>query len=375
VSDVEPPPRRRPTADVLARRPAPPVSAVSVSIDALAMRPGSILGVLVVAVIVGLAVVREFVVPGANPIGGLVDLLDTSPLQPNLLRPAGLLVTMAGDLVLLSVLARALDGRGWWPTWHVVAGGTLSIALGTLYAVAVKWCFGNHATLGHALISGPIGGVQTYALWLLAFRYPQVANDARVRALEAEQLRRAAELSRLREHLQPHFLRNTLNAIAAAVHDDPDEARELLAALGDLLSDSLDHERPTQTLAEETAWLRRYSEIFAVRHRGALRFAWDLDPDAEGVELPRLLLQPLVENAIRHGALARPEGGEVRVATRRTGAGVTLVIQDNGPGVVPGRPEGLGLHLVRRRLAIECSGASLHIESSTAGTRAVVELR
>jgi len=357
---------------VLARRPASAVSPVS--IDALAMRPGSILGVLVVAVIVGLAVVRELVVPGANPIGGLVDLLDTSPRQPNLLRPAGLLVTMAGDLVLLSVLARALDGRGWRPTWHVVAGGTLSIALGTLYAVAVKWSF-DIGSLGHALISGPIGGVQTYALWLLAFRYPQVANDARVRALEAEQLRRAAELSRLREHLQPHFLRNTLNAIAAAVHDDPDEARELLAALGDLLSDSLDHERPTQTLAEETEWLRRYSEIFAVRHRGALRFAWDLDPDAEGVELPRLLLQPLVENAIRHGALARPEGGEVRVATRRTDAGVTLVIQDNGPGVVPGRPEGLGLHLVRRRLAIECSGASLHIESSTAGTRAVVELR
>jgi LytS/YehU family sensor histidine kinase len=87
------------------------------------------------------------------------------------------------------------------------------------------------------------------------------------------------------------------------------------------------------------------------------------------------LLQPLVENAIHHGALARVDGGEVRVQTRRTSAGLVVVVEDDGPGIDPRRPEGLGLHLVRSRLAIECPDSTLKIESSAAGTRAIVELR
>lgn len=357
--------------------------------DRSGARPASIIGGVAVALIVGMAVLRELIFPGANLIGGVVDLLDARYPYPNLWRPAGLLVAIVSDLVLLTVLTRALERRGVGVVWQVAAGSVLSMAIATLFAISVKpaihhW---HWAVIGKSLISGPIGGMQVYALWVLAFRYPKVIDDARLRALEADRLRRAAELSRLREHLQPHFLRNTLNAIAASVRHDPDEARDLLAVLGDLLSDSLDDDRPTQTLAEETAWLRRYTEIFAIRHRGALRFTWDLDPAAAAIELPRLLLQPLVENAVRHGALANVDGGEVRIATRRTREGVTVVVEDDGPGVAAGCPEGLGLHLVRRRLAIECHDASLHISSSGSGpgsgsgsgsgpgTRAVVELR
>ena len=130
-----------------------------------------------------------------------------------------------------------------------------------------------------------------------------------------------------------------------------------------------------QTLADETAWLRRYGEIFEARHRGTLRFVWDLDPAASAVQIPRLLLQPLVENAVRHGALARTDGGVVIVQTRRTEQGAMISVRDDGPGIDARRPEGLGLRLVRRRLAIECEDARLNLESSTSGTRAIVELR
>ncbi len=336
-------------------------------------RRAPLIGGLVVTIIVGLAVLRELFAPEARLVVGGVDLLGAGP-RPHLLRPVSLLIDLVVQLVALTVLTRVLDRRGWRPLWQVFATAGLSIVLGTLHALALKSVQHSAAPVVRALIAGPLGGLQIYALWLLAFRYPQVVDDARIRALEAERLRRAAELSRLREHLQPHFLRNTLNAIAAFVSEDPDAARQLLAALGDLLTESLD-DTATQTLGEETAWLRRYGEIFEARHRGALRFSWDLDPAASAVVLPRLLLQPLVENAVHHGALARADGGCVRVQTRRTADGAVVVIEDDGPGIDARRPEGLGLRLVRSRLAIECPDGRLAIESSAAGTRAIVELR
>src|SRR5262249_23062752 len=184
-------------------------------------------------------------------------------------------------------------------------------------------------------LSGPIAGLQAYALWVLAYRYPKLADDARLRAVEAERMRQAAELARLREHLQPHFLRNTLNAISAFVTDDPAAARNLLAALGDLFGETIENEGPTHSLGDELAWLRRYGEIFEARHRDVLRFVWDTDPAAGAAIVPRLLLQPLVENAVRHGALAREGGGEVVVRTRRTGGATEVVVADDGPAFAP----------------------------------------
>jgi len=338
-------------------------------------RRGPIIGAVVVGIIVALAVLRELLAPEAHIVPSGADLLGPTSAERNFARPLGLLIAIVGELAALGVLARALDRRGWRPLWHVVAAAGLAITMGTIYAVLLKSALQLEEPITRAVVAGPIGGMQIYALWTLAFRYPQVADDARVRALDAERLRQAAELSRLREHLQPHFLRNTLNAIAAFVSEDPDAARDLLAALGDLLSETLESDGPMHTLNEETAWLRRYAEIFEARHRGALHFVWDLDPAASSIQIPRLLLQPLVENAVRHGALARADEGVVTVQTRRAARGGMIVIQDDGPGIDPRRSEGLGLHLVRRRLAIECPDATFRIESSASGTRVVIELR
>jgi signal transduction histidine kinase len=335
-------------------------------------RRGPLIGGIIITIVVALAVLRELIAPATALVAGH-DLDATA--GPAYIRPLCLFINLVLQLVALNLVARTLDRRGWRPVWHVVVTVWLSLVIGFVSMFGLKLVLGIESPFERSLLGGPIAGIQIYALWVLAFRYPKVVDDARARALEAERLRRTAELARLREHLQPHFLRNTLNAVAAFVTEEPDAARDLLAALGDLLTDSLENDDAMQSLGEETEWLRRYTEIFAARHRGALRFSWDLDPAADTVQLPRLLLQPLVENAVHHGALARTEGGEVRVQTRRTADGVTVTVTDDGPGIDARRPEGLGLHLVRRRLAIECHDSHLRLESSAAGTRAIVELR
>src|SRR6202035_5533089 len=114
------------------------------------------------------------------------------------------------------------------------------------------------------------------------------------------------------------------------------------------------------------------------RHRGALCFEWDIAADCETELLPRLLLQPLVENAVQHGALKRGDGaGLVRVEVSRGENGtIVCVVEDNGPGVGDAdvRAGAFGLQAVRRRLALEAPGASLRLESTAEGTRSVVEI-
>jgi LytS/YehU family sensor histidine kinase len=195
-------------------------------------------------------------------------------------------------------------------------------------------------------------------------------------ALEVESLRREAELWRLRVHLHPHFLLNTLNAIAGLVTEDPAEACRLIAALGDLVRDAFTGMDELQPFKVEVAWLRRYAEILESRHRGLLSFRWDLAPETLATLTPRLLLQPLVENAVKHGALRRREGGSVLIRSESLGGGIVrLVVEDNGPGFGSDSAERLGITLVRRRLGLMCPGGSLHIEPIDPGTRAVVEIQ
>jgi signal transduction histidine kinase len=223
-----------------------------------------------------------------------------------------------------------------------------------------------------------------FGLWTLAFALPVALDDARVRALEAEtlrleadRLRSAAELAGLRAQLEPHFLLNTLNAIAGLITEDVKEARRLLVCLGDLLRDALRDAGEMQTLHAQLEWLKRYAEILETRHRGALVFRWKIDPDVDGVLVPHLLLQPLLENAVKHGALRRADGGEVSVRIEAGSDGmVVCTIEDNGPGLSAElRAGGYGLQSVRRRLELRYPERShFTIESTEAGTRSIVQL-
>lgn len=257
-----------------------------------------------------------------------------------------------------------------------VAVGTISLAwlLATVFPVIAGAFHPVNKSYFAAAAAGAFLGLMHLGIFALAVVYPFAAHDARVRALETEKLRTAAELARLRGHLEPHFLLNTLNAIAGLVTEDPREARRLLAALGDLLRDALREGDEMQTLEQEEAWLRRYAEILESRHRGALSFRWDIDPAVRTARVPRLLLQPLVENAIKHGALRRRGGGVVTVRAGRVGDSVECVVEDDGPGFSQGpiRQGAVGLSVVRRRVELKFERAAFRIESSTEGTRAIV---
>jgi hypothetical protein len=230
---------------------------------------------------------------------------------------------------------------------------------------------------GDVLRVGFTMGLTYFAVWALVFVLPVFVEDARVRALEAEKLRTQAELAQLRSHLEPHFLLNTLNAIAGLVTEDPRKARQLLGNLGDLLRDSVAPGGEMQTLDEQIAWLRRYAHILETRHAGHLAFRWDIGNGTPRALLPTLLLQPLVENAVKHGALMRAGGGEIVVRTELSGPRLVCTVEDNGPGIAdkPTRDGAFGLVSVRRRLELRyAKAATLRLESSAAGTRSVVEL-
>jgi signal transduction histidine kinase len=237
---------------------------------------------------------------------------------------------------------------------------------------------GVGVSLWRSALFGVLFGQLYFGLWALAFVYPFAVESARVRLLEAQQLRTEAELARLRAHLEPHFLLNTLNAIAGLVTEEPREARRLLVCLGDLLRDAVQDASELQTLDKQVGWLRRYAQILEARHRGALRFRWEIADGCERALLPRMLLQPLIENAVKHGALRRSDGaGEVVVsASRRDDGALVCVVQDNGPGMPDSdvRAGAFGLQAVRRRLELEAPRASLRLESTNDGTRSIVEI-
>jgi two-component system, LytTR family, sensor kinase len=166
-----------------------------------------------------------------------------------------------------------------------------------------------------------------------------------------------ARLQALKMQLQPHFLFNTLNAISALIPAEAKPARRMVARLGDLLRISLDHEE-TQvvTLREELAFLEPYLEIEQARLEDRLTVAMDIAPEALEAHVPHLMLQPLVENAIRHGIAPRIEPGRVEISATRGAADgrLHLEVRDDGPGIGnengPRSRKGVGLANIQSRL-------------------------
>jgi len=173
-----------------------------------------------------------------------------------------------------------------------------------------------------------------------------------------------ARLDALRAQINPHFLFNTLNAIAALVERDPAGVRRMIARLADLLRRTIDSRgAATVPLSEEIDFLRRYIEIMEVRFQGRLRVRMDLSPDTLDVRVPSLILQPIMENAIEHGASRAVGEGVIEVAARRDHGNLVLSVRDNGPGVRAGAA-GVGLSNTRARLEqLYGSRASVSLES------------
>jgi LytS/YehU family sensor histidine kinase len=166
-----------------------------------------------------------------------------------------------------------------------------------------------------------------------------------------------AQLRALKSQLQPHFLFNTLHSISTLMLTNVQAADTMLVRLSDLLRMSLENNTVHETtLNREMQFVNGYLEIEKMRFGERLQVHCDVEPDTLDARVPHLLLQPLVENAIRHGASRRAEGGEVWITSFRQDDDLHLEVGDNGPGFSP-NPEwnakhGLGLNATRERLSV-----------------------
>ncbi len=179
------------------------------------------------------------------------------------------------------------------------------------------------------------------------------------RSLDREHSLSQANLAALRMQLQPHFLFNSLNAIAALVHLDPDAADEMLVALSSLLRLSLETSgEQLLPLSREVEFVRRYLSIEHIRFGDRLCFAFEIAPDTQAALVPAFLLQPLVENSVRHGLEPHGGPGVVKINAHRDGANLRLSVSDNGIGIPAHQPlrEGIGLSNTRARLRVLFAG-------------------
>jgi len=192
-----------------------------------------------------------------------------------------------------------------------------------------------------------------------------------------------AQLQALKMQLHPHFLFNTLNSISALLDEDVDAADQMLARLGDLLRLTLENSGAQQvTLQEELEFLRCYLEIERVRFHDRLAVNMFIDPETLDARVPNLILQPIVENAIRHGIVSRIAPGEIEIRANRSDGVLRLLVKDNGPGLQGGAAptgrikEGLGLANTRARLQ-QMYGASHQFEIANVpegGLQVIIEM-
>jgi two-component system, LytTR family, sensor kinase len=206
-------------------------------------------------------------------------------------------------------------------------------------------------------------------------------QEQAARAARAELLKTTAELAALRSQLNPHFILNTLHTLLGLVRREPALAEQAIERIGDLLRYGLRLQREAideVTLQEEWDFVRSYLELEALRLGDRLRLEMDADQDAMECLVTAFVLQPLVENAIRHGIAPRAGGGRLAVRARRAGGTLRLEVADDGGGATPealrGGP-GLGLRLLRERLQVLYGeSARLRLVDGAPGLRAELEL-
>ena len=325
-------------------------------------------------------------------------------------------------LALLAFVAKAAGGLGWWrealllaPACAVFAFACLSpwylcraLPLHRVGWVHLLTTFGVAAAAGSLVFVGSIKlvalavaefvpawnpgsaadrplpllfglGVLLYDLSSGLHYAALSAADSRAaesRAAEARTLAREAELQALRMQINPHFLFNSLNSIAALATQDGARARDMCIRLSDFLRSGLGlGDRESIALREELALARSYLDVERVRFGERLRVEEAVDADCEECGVPALILQPLVENAVRHGIAGLLEGGSIRIEARRQQGGVCIAIENAfDPDAPAARRNGMGLAHVRRRLRVRYGEAAVFEPSSHEGVYRVVLL-
>ena len=272
-------------------------------------------------------------------------------------------------------------------TRQLRVGLTVCIFFGVIVGVALARMLSAEMAASHTISAGQalIVGL-VFALGAGYFFLTSEGTRRLERELRAQQARRAEldrahaamQLRLLQSQVEPHFLFNTLAHLSALIRSDPAQAEKLLLHLNGFLRATLRRNRQeSATLEDELTLLRDYLSIVGVRLGARLRWSFEIDPGLEKLNFPFMLLQPLVENAIKHGIEPKRSGGEVVLRAWREGARLRLSVWDTGIGLRAheiSADSGVGLDNVRQRLAaLYGKNAHLSLRSNAAGG-VIVEL-
>ena len=250
---------------------------------------------------------------------------------------------------------------------HLAASVLVSVAHGTLFALVYPPLMGVPFHFAHQLRGVPsvlaaflLANILTYfgvvgICWTIdALR---LSRERELRASQLEAQLAAARLERLQTQLHPHFLFNALNSVLPLVFRDRDAAARTVSQLEELLRRSLDSDAAQLVpLSRELEFLEIYLEIQRTRFPDRLRVSFDVPAELATARVPNLILQPIVENAIKHGVSAQPGAGQVAISAAREDGMLVLRVRDDGPGISDpprppvGRGSGLGLANTRERL-------------------------
>ena len=202
--------------------------------------------------------------------------------------------------------------------------------------------------------------VAIYATTLFAAALPiKVWNSTRnEKKVEQQQLRlNEARLAALSRQINPHFLFNTLNSVASLIRTNPEQARQVVYKLSKILRRLLRQQESLTPLGEELSFVEDYLAIEMVRFGDKLRVAKDIDAATLEMLVPSMLLQPLVENSIRHGLSNKVDGGTVRIRSRMVGRRLQILVEDDGVGIAEAKlatlfEQGIGVSNVNERLKV-----------------------
>jgi two-component system LytT family sensor kinase len=215
----------------------------------------------------------------------------------------------------------------------------------------------------------------------LVFVHQRLSSDLARRIRDNERLERLqveTQLSLLQSKVNPHFLFNTLSTMLELVRSDPGKVERMILSLSDIYRKVLTWPESARVrLEEEAALVEQYLEIEKIRMGSRMEFTIDVAENARGVPIPPLILEILVENAVRHGVAPRKDGGSIRIVALKRDERLVLEVTDNGVGLGERRTDtGFGLYSVRQRLQLlygEAAGLSV-TELPEGGTRATIEL-
>src|SRR6202167_4793236 len=232
--------------------------------------------------------------------------------------------------------------------------------------------------------TNPVTVLAAYASSVFAVMIPlKIWNNTRnEKKLEAQQLRlNEARLAALTSQINPHFLFNTLNSVSSLIRTNPDQARSVVYRLSSILRRLLRKTDNLTPLREELAFIDNYMNIEMVRFGEKLRFVKEIDPETLDRMVPSMMLQPIIENSIRHGLSSKVEGGMIRVRSWLGDGKLQLVVEDDGVGIQEARlatrlEQGIGVSNVNERLKVLFGqDYRMWIDSKPGeGTRTVIEI-